>query len=125
MTAADQVGASRIGAKQASAPQAGTQEVGVAQFGTAGVKAINAGAVQVGVGAVRVYQWTLRPFIGSHCRFWPSCSEYAVEALRVHGAARGTAMAAKRILRCNPWHEGGVDPVPRREGNGIDRNMGH
>ena len=125
MTAADQVGASRIGAKQASAPQAGTQEVGVAQFGTAGVKAINAGAVQVGVGAVRVYQWTLRPFIGSHCRFWPSCSEYAVEALRVHGAARGTAMAANRILRCNPWHEGGVDPVPRREGNGIDRNMGH
>jgi putative membrane protein insertion efficiency factor len=125
MTAADQVGASRIGAKQASAPQAGTQEVGVAQFGTAGVKAINAGAVQVGVGAVRVYQWTLRPFIGSHCRFWPSCSEYAVEALRVHGAARGTAMAAKRLLRCNPWHEGGVDPVPRREGNGIDRNMGH
>jgi uncharacterized protein len=125
MTAADQVGANRIGAKQASAPQAGTQEVGVAQFGTASVKAINAGAVQVGVGAVRVYQWTLRPFIGSHCRFWPSCSEYAVEALRVHGAARGTAMAAKRILRCNPWHEGGVDPVPRREGNGIDRNMGH
>jgi uncharacterized protein len=125
MTAADQVGANRIGAKQASAPQAGTQEVGVAQFGTASVKAISAGAVQVGVGAVRVYQWTLRPFIGSHCRFWPSCSEYAVEALRVHGAARGTAMAAKRILRCNPWHEGGVDPVPRREGNGIDRNMGH
>jgi putative membrane protein insertion efficiency factor len=79
----------------------------------------------VGIGAVRVYQWTIRPFIGANCRFWPSCSEYAVEALRIHGAARGTAMAAKRILRCNPWHEGGVDPVPGFNGNGIDQNMGH
>ncbi len=87
-------------------------------------------AAQLGIGAVRVYQWTLRPFIGSHCRFWPSCSEYAVEALRLHGAARGTALAAKRILRCNPWHEGGVDPVPGSQGasrrcDGVERNMGH
>jgi putative membrane protein insertion efficiency factor len=77
-------------------------------------------AAAIGIGAVRVYQWTLRPFIGSHCRFWPSCSEYAVDALRAHGAVRGTGLAVKRILRCNPWHEGGVDPVP-----GIDRNTGH
>jgi uncharacterized protein len=83
------------------------------------------GAAHVGIGVVRVYQWTVRPFIGSHCRFWPSCSEYAVEALRVHGAVRGSMMAAKRILRCNPWHEGGVDPVPGLERDGIDRNMGH
>ena len=83
------------------------------------------GVARLGIGAVRIYQWTVRPFIGSHCRFWPSCSEYAVEALQVHGAAKGTVMAAKRILRCNPWHEGGVDPVPRSDGNGIDRNMGH
>jgi putative membrane protein insertion efficiency factor len=95
------------------------------------------GAAHVGIGVVRVYQWTVRPFIGSHCRFWPSCSEYAVEALRVHGAGRGSVMAAKRILRCNPWHEGGVDPVPGLEQDrdleqdlglerdGIDRNMGH
>jgi putative membrane protein insertion efficiency factor len=88
------------------------------------------GAAQVGIGVVRVYQWTLRPIIGSHCRFWPSCSEYAVEALRQHGAARGSVMAARRILRCNPWHEGGVDPVPEghlpeRAKFGIDRNMGH
>ena len=82
-------------------------------------------AARVGIGAVRVYQWTIRPFIGANCRFWPSCSEYAVEALRVHGAARGSLMAAKRILRCNPWHEGGVDPVPRLDEDGIDRNMGH
>jgi putative membrane protein insertion efficiency factor len=97
----------------------GSQD-GVAQFG-----ALQTGVAQVGIGVVRLYQWTVRPLIGSHCRFWPSCSEYAVEALRVHGAVRGTAMAAKRILRCNPWHEGGVDPVPEAEGNGVDRNMGH
>ncbi len=61
---------------------------------------------------VRAYQWTLRPFIGAHCRFEPSCSHYAVEALRTHGAARGSALAARRVLRCNPWGGGGFDPVP-------------
>jgi putative membrane protein insertion efficiency factor len=93
--------------------------------GTAKSGALQIGAAQVGIGTVRIYQWTVRPLIGAHCRFWPSCSDYAVEALRTHGAARGTVMAAKRILRCNPWNEGGVDPVPRFDGNGVDRNMGH
>jgi putative membrane protein insertion efficiency factor len=69
-------------------------------------------AAAVLVGAVRTYQYTLRPFIGAHCRFEPSCSCYAVEALRRHGAARGAALAAWRVLRCNPWTEGGDDPVP-------------
>jgi uncharacterized protein len=69
-------------------------------------------AATVGVGAVRVYQWALRPFIGPNCRFWPSCSDYAIDALRCHGALKGTAMATKRILRCNPWNPGGVDLVP-------------
>ena len=86
---------------------------------------IDIGAARAEIGVIRVYQWTIRPFIGAHCRFWPSCSEYAIQALTVHGAARGTAMAARRILRCNPWNEGGVDPVPCCEGSGIDRNMGH
>ncbi len=63
-------------------------------------------------GAVVAYQWTLRPFIGAHCRFEPSCSHYAIEALARHGAVHGTALAARRILRCNPWYEGGDDPVP-------------
>jgi putative membrane protein insertion efficiency factor len=62
-------------------------------------------------GAVRVYELTLRPVIGAHCRFFPSCSAYAREALRLHGAGRGSALAAKRILRCHPWHPGGYDPV--------------
>jgi putative membrane protein insertion efficiency factor len=63
-------------------------------------------------GAVRVYQLTLRPIIGAHCRHEPSCSHYAIEALHRHGALRGTGLAAKRILRCNPWTPGGFDPVP-------------
>lgn len=61
---------------------------------------------------VRIYQWTLRPFIGAHCRFEPTCSAYAIEALRTHGAAAGSVLAARRVLRCNPWHDGGLDPVP-------------
>lgn len=61
---------------------------------------------------VILYQWTLRPFIGAHCRFEPSCSHYALQALDQHGAMRGSALAAGRILRCNPWNSGGLDPVP-------------
>lgn len=63
---------------------------------------------------VRVYQYTIRPFIGPHCRFEPSCSHYAIEALRLHGPVRGSWLAATRVLRCNPWNEGGADPVPHR-----------
>jgi hypothetical protein len=66
----------------------------------------------LGVGAVRAYQWSIRPLLGCNCRFFPSCSEYAIDALRTHGAARGAALSARRILRCHPWHKGGFDPVP-------------
>jgi putative membrane protein insertion efficiency factor len=69
-------------------------------------------AARVLSGAVRVYELTLRPVIGANCRFAPSCSAYAREALCVHGAARGSLLAAKRILSCHPWHPGGYDPVP-------------
>ena len=64
---------------------------------------------------VHTYQWTIRPVLGANCRFDPGCSDYAAEALRVHGALRGSALAARRVLRCNPWNEGGFDPVPQRE----------
>ena len=63
-------------------------------------------------GAVRVYELTLRPVIGAHCRFEPSCSAYARQAIRGHGAARGSVLAARRILRCHPFNPGGYDPVP-------------
>ena len=64
------------------------------------------------IALVRGYQYALRPLLGANCRFYPSCSDYAREALERHGAARGTWLAAKRILRCHPYHPGGYDPVP-------------
>ncbi|HEX4262429.1 MAG TPA: membrane protein insertion efficiency factor YidD [Acetobacteraceae bacterium] len=64
------------------------------------------------VGLVRLYQWTLRPVLGANCRFVPSCSDYAITALREHGPWHGTVLAGGRVLRCNPWVAGGHDPVP-------------
>lgn len=63
---------------------------------------------------VRGYQKVLSPLLGPRCRFYPSCSAYAVDALRERGAAVGFVLAAYRVLRCNPWARGGVDVVPRR-----------
>jgi putative membrane protein insertion efficiency factor len=74
--------------------------------------ALSRPGVMVLKGAVRTYQLTLRGIIGSHCRFYPHCSAYAIEALETHGAARGSLLAATRLLRCHPWHPGGYDPVP-------------
>lgn len=61
---------------------------------------------------MRMYQLILSPMLGQNCRFYPSCSSYAIEALRVHGAARGALLSLRRVCKCHPWHEGGVDPVP-------------
>jgi len=63
---------------------------------------------------VRAYQLLLGPFLGGACRFYPSCSNYAMQALERHGARRGAALAAKRLLRCHPFTQGGVDLVPER-----------
>ena len=67
--------------------------------------------------AVVAYQWTLRPILGANCRYMPSCSEYARDALREHGAFVGSALAARRICRCHPWGGFGFDPVPPRSGD--------
>ena len=64
------------------------------------------------IGLVRAYQATLSPFLGPSCRFYPSCSEYAYQAIVRHGPVKGLLLAVKRILRCHPFHPGGVDPVP-------------
>ncbi len=64
------------------------------------------------MGLVRLYQLTISPLLPPACRFTPSCSQYALEALRVHGALRGTWLAAHRLARCHPWNPGGYDPVP-------------
>jgi uncharacterized protein len=63
---------------------------------------------------IRAYQLVLSPLIGPSCRFYPSCSQYGIEAIDTHGAIRGTWLTIKRISRCHPWHEGGFDPVPGR-----------
>ena len=62
--------------------------------------------------AVRLYQWCVSPLLPQACRFYPSCSQYAEEALARHGAWRGGWLAARRLCRCGPWHAGGYDPVP-------------
>ena len=58
---------------------------------------------------IRLYQRVLSPALGRRCRFYPSCSEYAVQAIRRYGVLRGVVLAAWRVLRCNPWSHGGVD----------------
>lgn len=61
---------------------------------------------------VRVYQWVVAPVLGANCRYLPSCSEYAHEAIGTHGALTGGWLAAKRLCRCHPWGGSGYDPVP-------------
>lgn len=63
---------------------------------------------------VRGYQLVVSPWTGPSCRYYPSCSQYAVVALRRHGALRGLVLGAWRVLRCNPWSNGGVDHVPEQ-----------
>jgi uncharacterized protein len=64
------------------------------------------------ISLVRVYQYLLSPFFGQQCRFSPTCSQYALEALRKHGAIKGGYYACARLLKCHPWHAGGHDPIP-------------
>jgi len=61
---------------------------------------------------IRGYQYFVRPLLGSNCRFAPSCSEYAHEAVATHGALKGSWLALRRVSRCHPYHPGGYDPVP-------------
>lgn len=63
------------------------------------------------IGILRAYRTAVSPLLGAHCRFHPTCSAYAAEALGEHGAARGTWMGVRRILRCHPYNPGGYDPV--------------
>ena len=75
------------------------------------------------IGGIRLYQTTLSGWMGARCRFYPSCSHYAEEAIRIHGAARGSMLAAWRLLRCNPYGSWGFDHVPpssRRPVAGLD-----
>ena len=66
----------------------------------------------VALGLIRIYQRWISPAFGSVCRYEPSCSDYAHEAIQRYGVIRGTGMAVRRLARCHPWHAGGYDPVP-------------
>lgn len=65
---------------------------------------------------LRAYQLALSPMLGQNCRFYPTCSNYAIEAVRTHGAARGSLLALRRVCKCHPWNDGGVDLVPPAHG---------
>ena len=64
---------------------------------------------------ISAYRYLLSPLLGPSCRFYPTCSAYAAEAIDAHGALRGSWLAMKRVLKCHPWHPGGLDPVPPRK----------
>ena len=87
-------------------PQTSTQD---SQDSTARTATVPARLVMMPIAGYRRF---ISPLLGPRCRFAPSCSEYAVDALAEHGAARGLWLAAKRIARCHPFHPGGYDPVP-------------
>jgi putative membrane protein insertion efficiency factor len=74
---------------------------------------------------IRVYQTAISPFFPPHCRYTPSCSSYAVEAISRFGIVRGGWMALRRIGRCHPWHEGGFDPVPEQQRCNHDHLSNH
>ncbi|MBW2436532.1 MAG: membrane protein insertion efficiency factor YidD [Desulfobacterales bacterium] len=67
--------------------------------------------------SIRAYQYTLSPILGPCCRFYPTCSNYAHQAIQQHGPFYGLILASKRLLRCHPFHPGGVDPVPQSARN--------
>ena len=67
------------------------------------------------MGIIRFYQKAISPLFPPTCRFYPTCSQYAFEAISVHGALKGSYLAIRRILKCHPFHKGGIDPVPPKK----------
>ena len=72
--------------------------------------------VRIGLFLIAAYRYLVSPWLGPCCRFVPSCSEYAADALKTHGAGRGSLMTIGRLCRCHPWNPGGHDPVPASTG---------
>jgi len=82
------------------------------EYGAAIITALGRAVSRCLLAAIRGYQFLLSPWVGGGCRYWPTCSEYAREAIERHGAARGSYLTARRLARCHPYGRGGVDPVP-------------
>lgn len=78
-------------------------------------RSISQALIRAMVGVLKVYQWALSPFLGSNCRFYPSCSQYSIEALQHHGVLRGVWLTLRRLVKCHPYHSGGFDPVPLKQ----------
>jgi putative membrane protein insertion efficiency factor len=74
---------------------------------------------------LRGYKLCISPFLGQHCRFYPSCSDYAQQAIIDYGVARGSLLAGRRLCKCHPWHAGGFDPVPPKQTPGADAPASH
>ncbi len=74
------------------------------------------------IGLVRIYQITLSPILGRNCRYTPTCSQYMIGAIQIHGPIRGTWLGIRRILRCNPFGGWGFDPVPPKKDNSLPEN---
>lgn len=90
---------------------AGTDDTGTEAAGTEAAGRTS-GLAWVLIGLISVYRKLVSPLLAPRCRFYPSCSAYALEAVRVHGAGRGSWLAVRRLSRCHPFHSGGLDPVP-------------
>lgn len=69
------------------------------------------------IAIIKFYKYFISPLLGNRCRFYPSCSSYSLEALQLHGAIIGSYLTLKRLSKCHPFHEGGIDPVPEKFGN--------
>ncbi|MGY6274278.1 membrane protein insertion efficiency factor YidD [Methylomonas sp. MgM2] len=63
---------------------------------------------------IKIYKYLISPLLGPRCRFYPSCSSYGIEAIQLHGAIKGSYLTLRRLLKCHPFHEGGIDPVPKK-----------
>ncbi|MDD4914575.1 MAG: membrane protein insertion efficiency factor YidD [Methylococcales bacterium] len=66
------------------------------------------------IALIRAYKYFISPLLGPRCRFYPSCSSYGLEAIQLHGALKGSYLTLRRLLKCHPFHEGGIDPVPEK-----------